>query len=290
MRIIELYQNISSRLSGVTNSEMESTAEAELILSSSLASVYFSKKFSKELLYGSMMNEKVSKDLESFIEYVISKREQNIPLQYILNEAWFYGLKFFVYENELLKTFIPRNETEAIIQESLAFLSKRDKKVSALDIGTGSGVIPISISVNSSLKLQWDAIDLYLTSIPLKNAEYHAVENQINFMKYDISNYCSKNEKKFDLITANLPYVPLESQIDIQVRNEPIEAIYGGDDGLLYINEVLKELPRILNDNGLVIFEIDPSQNKFFQNLKLDYKIKILDDLQGLPRIAMLHS
>ncbi len=289
MKLIELYQNISSRLINITNSKIESSAEADLILSSSLASKYLPKKFSKELLYGSLSDHEVSDGLDSFINFVISKRKEGIPLQYILNEAWFFGLKFSVFENELQKTFIPRTETEIIIQESLTHLNNLHKDAIALDIGTGSGAIPISITVNHDKKLEWDAIDPYLTDIPSKNARYHSVEDQIKFFKSNIIKFIPKINKRYNLITANLPYVPLGSQIGREVRYEPMEAIYGGNDGLLYIKEVLDVIPKILQDKGLVIFEIDPSQDKFFQTLKSNNKVKVINDLQDLPRIASIY-
>jgi release factor glutamine methyltransferase len=289
MKLIELYQNISSRLINITNSKTESSAEADLILSSSLASKYIPKKFSKELLYGSLSDHEVSDGLDSFINFVISKRKEGIPLQYILNEAWFFGLKFSVFENELQKTFIPRTETEIIIQESLTHLNNLHKDAIALDIGTGSGAIPISITVNHDKKLEWDAIDPYLTDIPSKNARYHSVEDQIKFFKSNIIKFIPKINKRYNLITANLPYVPLGSQIGREVRYEPMEAIYGGNDGLLYIKEVLDVIPKILQDKGLVIFEIDPSQDKFFQTLKSNNKVKVINDLQDLPRIASIY-
>ena len=289
MKLIELYQNISSRLINITNSKIESSAEADLILSSSLAYKYLPKKFSKELLYGSLSDHEVSDGLDSFINFVISKRKEGIPLQYILNEAWFFGLKFSVFENELQKTFIPRTETEIIIQESLTHLNNLHKDAIALDIGTGSGAIPISITVNHDKKLEWDAIDPYLTDIPSKNARYHSVEDQIKFFKSNIIKFIPKINKRYNLITANLPYVPLGSQIGREVRYEPMEAIYGGNDGLLYIKEVLDVIPKILQDKGLVIFEIDPSQDKFFQTLKSNNKVKVINDLQDLPRIASIY-
>ena len=288
MILIELYQNISSRLVNITNSKIESSAEADLILSSSLASKYLSKKFSKELLYGSMSNYEISDEMVSFINNVILEREQGVPLQYILNESWFFGLRFSVFENELQKTFIPRNETEVIIQESLKHLKNIDRDATALDIGTGSGAIPISITFNHDQKIEWNAIDPYLTNIPIKNAKYHLVEKQIKFFKSNISNFIIKINKKYDLITANLPYVPLSSQIAREVAQEPIEAIYGGNDGLLYIKEVLDVIPKILQENGLAIFEIDPSQDKFFKDLKSKFKIKVINDLQDLPRIVII--
>jgi methylase of polypeptide subunit release factors len=82
--------------------------------------------------------------------------------------------------------------------------------------------------------------------------------------------------------------VPLSSQIAREVAQEPIEAIYGGNDGLLYIKEVLGVIPKILQDNGLAIFEIDPSQDKFFKGLKTKFKIKVINDLQDLPRIVII--
>mgnify|MGYP001196475093 FL=1 len=290
MKLIDLYRDIRSELVKINSCDEEAAAEAEFILLSKRFSSYTGDTLTRESLFGVKEQCEISEKGVTSARDIIKRRIEGIPLQYILNEAWFYGLNFQVYSSKTHKTFIPRPETEIIVEESLKFIkSCKASKINALDIGTGSGCIPITIIKNSNRKILWDAIDPFLTTIPHENAKNHILEDLIRFSKVELSKYHRNENKKYNLITANLPYVPNNSNIDSVVKHEPLEAIFGGEDGLDHIRETVKLIPKILQrSDSIAIFEIDPSQLTFFNALEEIYSIEIIQDINMLDRIVLL--
>ena len=94
---------------------------------------------------------------------------------------------------------------------------------------------------------------------------------------------------KYDLVTSNLPYVPSKSNVENTVKHEPQESIFGGKDGLIFIRELINILPRILNNNSIAIFEIDPSQAEYFYNLGDTFNVELIKDIQDQDRVAVLN-
>ena len=290
MKLIDLYRDICSELVKINSCDQEAAAEAELILLSRRFSSYTGDSLTRESLFGVKEQCEISEQGVTSARDIIKWRIKGIPLQYILNEAWFYGLNFQVCSSKTQKTFIPRPETEIIVEESLKFIkSCKASKINALDIGTGSGCIPITIIKNSNRKILWDAIDPFLTTIPYENAKNHILEDLIRFSKVELGKYHRNENKKYNLITANLPYVPNNSNIDSVVKHEPLEAIFGGQDGLDHIRDTVKLIPKILHrSDSIAIFEIDPSQLTFFNALEEIYSIEIIQDINMLDRIVLL--
>ena len=165
MKIIDLYRFLCAELTSISNNKKEAEAEAELILTSEKFSKLNSFNLSKESIYGSSHDIEVNQESHIFILQTIKHRKAGMPLQYIINESWFYNLKFEVFIDKYRKTLIPRNETEIIIDKSIDFILN-NKAESALDVGTGSGCIPISILQNIEKNIKWVAIDPYLNEIP----------------------------------------------------------------------------------------------------------------------------
>ena len=152
-----------------------------------------------------------------------------MPIQYIINESWFSNLKFEVFLDEHRKTLIPRNETELVVNKSVDFITKNEV-IKALDVGTGSGCIPISILNRVEKDIKWKAIDPHLNEIASNNAKKYNKQESIEFKKISIQQLQKFRLGKYDLITANLPYVPDTSYIENIVRKEPYEAIFVGRD------------------------------------------------------------
>lgn len=288
MKIIDLYRFLCAELTSISNNKKEAEAEAELILTSEKFSNLNSFNLSKESIYGSSHDIEVNQESHIFILQTIKHRKAGMPVQYIINESWFYNLKFEVFIDKYRKTLIPRNETEIIIDKSIDFISN-NKAESALDVGTGSGCIPISILQNIEKNIKWVAIDPYLNEIPLNNAKKYNKLDHIEFQKISIQQFKKLKINKYDLVTANLPYVPSKSKIENTVKHEPQESIFGGKDGLIFIRELINILPRILNNNSIAIFEIDPSQAEYFYNLGDTFNVELIKDIQDQDRVAVLN-
>ncbi len=182
------------------------------------------------------------------IKRIVSDLRANKPLQYILGETEFYGLKFKVNQH----TLIPRPETEELITWIL-----KEEFSSALDIGTGSGCTSIVLAKNT--RAQISAIDI--SENALKVAKHNAKENSVdvNFIKQDI--LVAINLQKVDLIVSNPPYV-----LEIEKQNmkanvlqyEPHLALFVPDnDPLLFYNKIGNLATESLNFGGKLFFEIN---------------------------------
>ena len=180
----------------------------------------------------------------------VERRIKQEPFQYIINYAPFYGRDFYVNSNVL----IPRPETETIIN---ILKSENIYYRYALDIGTGSGNLAITISLEN-LASDIIAIEKSLKAVEIakKNAAYYNIFN-IKFLNRDfILNFINST---FDLIVCNPPYISIEeySQLESTVKNyEPIDALTDFKDGLFFYKHIQKSLPNILSKNGIVLLEI----------------------------------
>ena len=149
MKIIESYFHIFNQIKLITNDKIESEAETALIFSSRLFQENFGQRLEKEEIFGKFSDYGLEKKILITLNNIISRRSNGIPIQYILDEAWFYGYSFHVYKNDSIKTLIPRNETEFIVEKFIEYSKTKSKNISVIDIGTGSCCIPISIILNS---------------------------------------------------------------------------------------------------------------------------------------------
>ena len=190
------------------------------------------------------------------IKEIVKKRNSGMPLQYILGETEFMGLKFLV--NEL--TLIPRADTETLVETVISKIGK--KKLKVLDIGTGSGCIGISIAKlckNTEVTLL-DYSDGIL-SVAKKNAELNGVD--VKLEKCDILEEIP--EGKYDIVVSNPPYIETEtifSLDNIVSSYEPVEALDGGFDGLMFYRRIIEIASDILGEGGLIAFEIGYNQGE----------------------------
>ena len=253
-RINESVYNLDEFLNGsidvlidklITNDRIESEAETALIFSSRLFQEYFGQRLEKEEIFGKFSDHDLEENILITLNNIISKRSKGVPIQYILDEAWFYGYSFHVYKNDIIKTLIPRNETEFIVEKFIEHSNRKSKNISVIDIGTGSCCIPISIILNSSNINSFDAIDPHTFEIAKKNISSYKLEGRINLYNIGIEGILSNLNKKYDIITANLPYIPEDKKIKA-LNFEPFEALYAKDDGLHYIKMLIGILPVII--------------------------------------------
>ncbi|WP_306565086.1 peptide chain release factor N(5)-glutamine methyltransferase [Flavobacterium lindanitolerans] len=185
---------------------------------------------------------------------VLEKLEKEIPIQYILGKAHFYGLEFEVNEN----TLIPRPETEELVE----WIVKKNEfkgKIKILDIGTGSGCIAISLAKNLP-DAEVFAIDV--SEKALETAKKNAFTNEVNvvFMQRDILK-TEDLEQDFDLIVSNPPYVRNLEKDEIKknvLEYEPHLALFvEDDDALLFYRKISELAQNNLKENGTLYFEIN---------------------------------
>ena len=230
---------------------------------------------------------------------ILAQLQQEKPIQYITREAWFYGLRFEVNEN----TLIPRPETEELVEWIIESQKSKVKsqKFEILDIGTGTGCIPISLKANLP-HVNVSAIDV--SEKALEVARRNAVSNkvEINFIQTnileveDLSQLQTPNFQlptSFDIIVSNPPYVRNLEKEEIKknvLDYEPHLALFVEDtDALLFYRKIAQLALKNLAPNGLLFFEINQYLGKetveLLKNLGLK-NIELKKDIYGNDRMV----
>ena len=198
-------------------------------------------------------NQILNKSQLSKIKQIVAELKTHKPIQYILGKTEFYGLKINVNEH----TLIPRPETEQLVDWIL-----KENFVAALDIGTGSGCIPIALAKHTDAKVL--AIDVSEDALLIaeENAKNNKVE--IDFIHQDILQ--TNSLQKVDLIVSNPPYV-LESEKEKMQENvldyEPELALFVEDKNpLIFYKKIASLAFNFLNENGKLFFEINAKFGK----------------------------
>ena len=220
---------------------------------------------------------------------MIKRRVKYEPVQYILGEHDFMGLTYKLTPAVL----IPRPETELLVEEVLRDVqSDNRKKIRVLDVGTGSGVIAISIAGFCS-NCAVTAVDISSQAIEVArgNAARLSVEN-VEFHIRDAKKMDAGTFGKFEIIVANPPYIAETQRQNLhpQVRDyEPLEALFAGAEGMDFYKAFIPVLPQILEKDGVIYMEIGFDQKEKILALLRENKfkqIKFIQDYQKINRIV----
>lgn len=220
-------------------------------------------------------------------DQLLERIKNGEPLPYLVGKQSFYGLDFYVTPDVL----IPRPETELLIEECITWLEEHPSKRKFVDVGTGSGAIALTLADRFE-DLHVTAIDISEKALDVakKNAALLKVETQIEFLQNDLlQNYPGR----FDVIAANLPYIPTEKLKTLLVtRYEPLLALDGGADGLDLVKRLLQQSREHLNSSGMIILEIEEGQAEsvleVVETLLPGVEKSILYDLANHPRILKI--
>lgn len=215
---------------------------------------------------------------------MINSRKKHVPLQQLTQEAYFYGMKFYVNENVL----IPRQDTEILVDEVLKETAG-EENLTLLDMCTGSGCILLSLLAN----LQGSGgVGVDLSQKALDVAKRNGSELGIKASWLE-SNLFDKVEGSYDIIVSNPPYIEtevIEGLMDEVKLFEPRMALDGFEDGLFFYREITKEAGRYLKPQGLLAFEIGYNQGQAVSELlKAEHyeNIRVVKDLSGLDRVVL---
>ena len=243
--------------------------------------ILFNYKY-KDFLIGKKLENWQRDKFKKIVEERTSTRR---PIQQIIGQAYFYGKNFFVNEY----TLIPRPETELLVNEALTLI-KEIINPTILDIGTGSGCIPITIALEHSTAMI-DSVDISqeALNIAAKNKLFHQIFNRINFIKSDLFENINN---KYDLIVSNPPYIPLKDKntLQIEVKNfEPANALFTNDElGVSFYKDIIDNAKNYLKDNGFILFEIGINQSDLIKKYLADKyfkNIKVIKDFNNIERI-----
>ncbi len=229
----------------------------------------------------------------SFTQY-LKELLQWRPVQYVLGEAWFAGMRFFVDERVL----VPRPETEELVEEVKREIENRKSKVESLqplrvlDVGTGSGCIAISLKKK---KPQWEiwAVDLSTDALDVAKQNATNLAAEINFVQIDMLNEKSRADLPvFDMIISNPPYIPLNDKAEMRenvLLHEPHLALFvSDDDPLIFYKEIISFANTHLKPTGSLFFEIHEQlaeQVVSILSANNYHQILLKQDMQGRDRM-----
>ena len=227
------------------------------------------------------MEEDLAEEQLSEYKIALKKRAEHVPLQYIIGETEFMGLKFKVNSNVL----IPRQDTETLVEEALKVVTPG---MHVLDLCTGSGCIIVSILHNVP-QAEGTATDISKQALLVakENAKQNGV--QVNFERSDLFDAVTG---VFDVIVSNPPYIPSGEvpKLMPEVRSfEPMEALDGREDGLYFYRKIIASCPEYLKPGGRVLFEIGYDQGRAVSGLLEEAgfgEIRIVKDLAGNDRVV----
>lgn len=225
--------------------------------------------------------EDITQDAQKEYEIAVQKRAEHIPLQYIIGEQEFMGLRFKVNSNVL----IPRQDTETLVEQVLKIV-KPGMKV--LDLCTGSGCVLISVLKNAP-ELTGMGSDISKTALLVakENAKLHEVDAE--WVRSDLFDNITET---FDVIMANPPYIPTGEILSLmpEVRDfEPENALDGGADGLDFYRKIAGQVKDYLNPGGYVYMEIGYDQGEVVSELMRNAgftEVEVIKDLARNDRVV----
>ncbi|QBD84048.1 peptide chain release factor N(5)-glutamine methyltransferase [Clostridium tetani] len=232
---------------------------------------------------------KVSKEEKDQYLKLIDIRKEKMPIKYILGNCEFMGLSFKIREGVL----IPRPDTEILVEKSIEIIRKNHYK-NISDVCCGSGIIGISIATFVD-KVNVECFDV--EEIPLKvteeNIKLNRLEGKVKVFKSNLLEYAIKNSIKYDMIVSNPPYIKKREITNLMedVKNyEPHIALDGGEDGLYFYKNIVKQSKHLLNSGGTIAFEIGYDQKEEVSCILESngfVNIECYKDLAGLDRVVI---
>lgn len=276
--VAEIIQDVSKQLSVISE---EPQLESQLIIMKAMGCEKASLFAHPEIIPS-------ERQLEG-IQTMTAQRCESIPLPYILGEWDFFGHRFFVNQSVL----IPRPETELLIETANEWLQTHNTAKRLFDIGTGSGCIAVSLSLNwPNKKIIASDISFSALKTAHRNAARYNVLEQVTFIQSDLD---SAFTGTFDLLLANLPYIPTEICRNLSVFHfEPHYALDGGEDGFIFYRRLFESISRKMANPACIICEIESSQEAIAINTAYYYfpeaKISIRKDISNLPRALIISN
>ena len=267
------------------------------------ARLLIAKVLNKDLNWTYSNSEKIiSKKQVANYENLIIQKIKKVPTAYLLGNKEFYSMNFKVNKN----TLIPRPETEIIVDEIKKNFDIKSR-ISILDLGTGTGCILLSIlgEFKNGFGIGIDKFSKTL-KIARENGKKNNLSKKSKFIKLDWTKkeFSKKildknkkffNNKKFDLVVSNPPYL-LKKEINYLIKEvgyEPKDALYDNKDGLVFYKIFIPKINSLLKKNGYFYSEINPKRSKKIEEICRKYNhvnFEFIKDLSGKKRFVLIKN
>ena len=235
----------------------------------------------------------LSREQEENLQELVERRLHREPAAYIVNHREFYGIDFYVDSRVL----IPRPETELLVDAALEFAGNNStylkRPLIIADVGTGCGAIAISLALNLPCgKIYATDVSSSALEVAGLNCYYHKVTDRVTLLQ---GNLLEPLPEPVDLLVANLPYIKSSELANLSpeiIKFEPRLAIDGGESGLDYIHQLLKQAGGRTNPEGCLLIEIGQNQEKevscLIQSCLDNVDFEFISDLNGIKRAAKI--
>ena len=275
------YKEVLKNAKSLTRKKGKETSATELLF------LEFSRLSPSEL-YLKYEEDMPEDSIKSFYGALEKYLEENIPVQQIIGYVYFYGYKFLVKNTAL----IPRFETEELVANTLYYYDEffDGKEVDVVDVGTGSGCLAIALAKEES-KMSLTATDISVEALDLAKENALNLEAKVDFIQGDMLKPLFG--KKFDILVSNPPYIPNKEEVDsIIYDNEPHIALFGGEDGLDFYRQILKDANQILKEKAMIAFEHAYDKMEELQKIAKNYfpdaRVITLKDMQKKDRMTFI--
>ncbi len=242
----------------------------------------------------SRLGDELSHDEVKALDKLLERRLCHEPIAYILGQREFFGHDFYVAPG----VFIPRPESELLVEQALEFFGLSDKpptleKVEVIaEIGTGSGAIAISLALSlPQAKIYATDVSTHALEIARMNCARHGV--RIHLLEGDL---LAPLPEPVDMLISNLPYVKNAelTHLAVEIRGfEPLSALAGGEDGLDKVRQLLAEAGDKLRPGGLILLEIGAGQGQTAASLARgvlpEAEVELVKDLGGIERVLRVN-
>ncbi|MCR8850013.1 peptide chain release factor N(5)-glutamine methyltransferase [Rossellomorea sp. SC111] len=224
----------------------------------------------------------------------IRRHVGGVPIQHIIGTEEFYGREFVVNEHVL----IPRPETEELIyyglQKMKDLFGDVDTSLQAVDVGTGSGAIAVTLKLESErLPLEMMAVDISPEALAVARENSKRLDADVRFFEGDLLKPLIEDGVKLDILLSNPPYIPLtdrETLSDVVIDHEPELALFGGEDGYDLYKRFMEELPLVMKEKFLIGFEVGVGQGETVADLLRatfpDAETEVVHDINGKDRMV----
>ena len=255
--------------------------DAEILLASALES-------DRLRLYLDFEKPVTLQERESFRSLVKKRADDRIPVAQLVGQKEFWSLNLLVTQ----KVLTPRPDTETLVQQALEKLPDPEAEYRIVDVGTGSGAIAIALASERKKSKIWATdISAEALEVAAQNVEKHGLEERVALCQGSL--YDAVAGLEFDLIVSNPPYLAEglgAPAAAAELRHEPKQALFAGDDGLDVLRPLLANADSYLRPGGWLLLEIAPEQEESAGNIAQQAglcEIQFANDLAGCVRVLL---